>query len=296
MRALAPLLLAVVVAPAASWVSAPLARSRNTAISAKKKGGGGKKKGGVPKHKQQSSFEKAANFELKPYESNAGRQLAELVVNSYGSRTGKPIHGDLDDRLQPVPDLPKALWSAPVAVMVVGVPDGAPGGDGDDETAAAAAPTCKWANLAAVEALGLGKDFGKLVGAPVTLPAALGGDKPYESGYTKKLGPEHGGVTLLDAARWSLDRTIVVDGALAVESVGVAYRFEAWEGADGARYAPGGVVLPAAIDTASIEEAVAAQAAEVRRLKEDEGLGNKDEAVVAAVAELLRLKAELEDA
>ena len=101
MRALAPLLLAVVVAPAASWVSAPLARSRNTAISAKKKGGGGKKKGGVPKHKQQSSFEKAANFELKPYESNAGRQLAELVVNSYGSRTGKPIHGDLDDRLQP---------------------------------------------------------------------------------------------------------------------------------------------------------------------------------------------------
>ena len=54
--------------------------------------------------------------------------------------------------------------------------------------------------------------------------------------------------------------------------------------------------MPAAIDTASIEEAVAAQAAEVRRLKEDEGLGNKDEAVVAAVAELLRLKAELEDA
>ena len=57
-----------------------------------------------------------------------------------------------------------------------------------------------------------------------------------------------------------------------------------------------GIMLPAAIDTASIEEAVAAQAAEVRRLKEDEGLGNKDEAVVAAVAELLRLKAELEDA
>ena len=302
MRALAPLLLlAVLVAPAASWVSAPLVRSRSTAISAKKKGG--KKKGGVPKHKQQSSFEKAANFELKPYESNAGRQLAELVVSSYGSRTGKQIHGDLDDRLQPVPDLPKALWSAPVAVMVVGVPapSAPPGGDGGDDEAAAAeaaaaAPTCKWANLAAVEALGLGKDFGKLVGAPVNLPAALGGDKPYESGYTKKLGPEHGAVTLLDAARWSLDRTIIVDGALDVERVGVAYLFESWEGADGARYAPGGVVVPPALDTAGIEEAVAAQAAEVRRLKEDEGLGNKDEAVVAAVAELLRLKAELEDA
>ena len=33
-----------------------------------------------------------------------------------------------------------------------------------------------------------------------------------------------------------------------------------------------------------------AQGAEVRRLKEDEGLGNKDPQVAAAVAELLRLK------
>ena len=180
MRALAPLLLAVVVAPAASWVSAPLARSRNTAISAKKKGGGGKKKGRACQAQAAVELrEGGESLELKPYESNAGRQLAELVVNSYGSRTGKPIHGDLDDRLQPVPDLPKALWSRPPPWMVVGVPDGAPGGGGDDETAAAAAPTCKWANLAAVEALGLGKDFGKLVGAPVTpSSAALGATSP----------------------------------------------------------------------------------------------------------------------
>ena len=37
--------------------------------------------------------------------------------------------------------------------------------------------------------------------------------------------------------------------------------------------------------------AVDAQAAEVRRLKDEEGLGNKDPQVAAAVAELLRLKA-----
>ena len=37
--------------------------------------------------------------------------------------------------------------------------------------------------------------------------------------------------------------------------------------------------------------AVAAQAKEVSRLKDEEGLGNKDPPVVAAVAELLRLKA-----
>ena len=107
MRALAPLLLAVVVAPAASWVSAPLARSRNNAISAKKKGGGGKKKGGVPKHKQQSSFEKAANFELKPYESNAGRQLAELVVAGANSNSTIEQAKALpeDDPLQRQPDI-----------------------------------------------------------------------------------------------------------------------------------------------------------------------------------------------
>ena len=37
--------------------------------------------------------------------------------------------------------------------------------------------------------------------------------------------------------------------------------------------------------------AVAAQAKEVSRLKDEEGLGNKDPPVMAAVAELLRLKA-----
>ena len=41
-----------------------------------------------------------------------------------------------------------------------------------------------------------------------------------------------------------------------------------------------------------LSPAAAAQAAEVRRLKEEEGLGNSDPRVEAAVAELLRLKAE----
>ena len=40
-----------------------------------------------------------------------------------------------------------------------------------------------------------------------------------------------------------------------------------------------------------VRAAVDAQAAEVRRLKDEEGLGNKDPQVAAAVAELLRLKA-----
>ena len=44
-----------------------------------------------------------------------------------------------------------------------------------------------------------------------------------------------------------------------------------------------------------LSPAAAAQAAEVRRLKEEEGLGNSDPRVEAAVAELLRLKALLEE-
>ena len=110
--------------------------------------------------------------------------------------------------------------------------------------------------------------------------------------------------------RWTLDRMELVDGALATERVGVAYAFAEWfdpsgapddggaadggeGGGAGVFRAPGGATRArvAPLTAAGMAESVAAQAAEVRRLKEDEGLANADPAVKAAVAELLRLKA-----
>ena len=64
---------------------------------------------------------------------------------------------------------------------------------------------------------------------------------------------------------------------------------------DGALCRPGGIVEAAPIDPAEIQAQIDSQAAVVRDLKEEQGLGNGDPAVKAAVAELLRLKALLEE-
>ena len=53
-------------------------------------------------------------------------------------------------------------------------------------------------------------------------------------------------------------------------------------------------MLPPPIDPVEVQEKIDAQASVVRDLKED-GKGNKDPEVMDAVAELLRLKALLEE-
>ena len=104
------------------------------------------------------------------------------------------------------------------------------------------------------------------------------------------------GIALEDAQRWTLDKMAIVDGKLASSTVGVAYCFETWiHVADGFSCSPGGVRTPPALDAAEVEAAVTAQGALVRKLKEEDGLANGDPAVKAAVAELLRLKAVLEE-
>ena len=64
---------------------------------------------------------------------------------------------------------------------------------------------------------------------------------------------------------------------------------------DGALCRPGGIVEAPPIDPAEIQAKIDAQAAVVRYLKEEQGLGNSDPEVKAAVTELLRLKALLEE-
>ena len=91
---------------------------------------------------------------------------------------------------------------------------------------------------------------------------------------------------------------LVAGGALPKPEI-IIPRYEADEDAAAAPAPPppkkakgkGKAKLPEVELTAEQQAAVDAQAAEVRRLKEEEGLGKEDPKVAAAVAELLRLKA-----
>ena len=61
----------------------------------------------------------------------------------------------------------------------------------------------------------------------------------FQSGYAKKLkgGAE---VFTLEGSRWALEKAAVIDGKLAMESLGVVYAFEEWQLEDGTICSPGG--------------------------------------------------------
>ena len=235
-----------------------------------KKGGGKKKKGGGGNQKQ-SGFAWASNFELKPFESSELRALADTVANAHQSRSGKPLHASLVG----ASDQPKKLWAAPVAVLVAKEAEGG--------------AVCSYANRAALEAYGLGDSHAELIEKPIELPGTM--EKKYESSYSKKIKGGKKEIFSFEGSRWALESVAVVDGALKAETIGVAYCFEEWVAeSDGYTCRPGGERQPPEMTPEELEAAVTAQATEVRRLK-DEGLGNKDPEVAAAVTELLRLKA-----
>ena len=250
------------------------ARTRIELLAKKKKGG--KAKG---KKQQQSGFAWASNFELKPTESAALRELAELTVTTYRTRTGKTLHTSLD---KSGVDVPKALWSAPLCVMVLRASE-----DGSGSVVT-------YANPAAVEAHGLnvGDGYKSLIEAPTPLVATLNSGK-YDSGYDKKLATAAGDAkfTVRDAERWALEKMAVIDGKLANEPIGLAIAWERWELEDGTTCLPGGERIAPTMDPADVQAAIDAQAARVRSLKEEDGLTNEDAEVKDAVSELLRLKA-----
>lgn len=270
-------------------------------LLAKKKGGGGKKGAKGGKGGKQSGFAWASSFELKPFESAALREMAEQGCRTYQTRTGQV----LDAILQDAADLPKVLWSLPVAFVIVGPSAEAKEASGDpppeapaeDEPGAADAPAAAaakavylYANLAAVEALGFG-DWQSCIGAVAELPEEMA--EKYQSGYQKKVGKKK--VMLLDAARWAIEKAAVEDGKLVTARVGLCYAWREWEDADGMICEPGGKRRQPDPTLEEMGAALEAQGAEVRRLKEEEGLGNQDPQVKAAVAELLRLKALAEE-
>lgn len=267
-------------------------------LLAKKKGGGGKKKKGG-KGGKQSGFAWASSFELKPWESSALREIAVLGCRTFQTRTGKPLHPALADAA----DVPKALWTLPVACVIVGHPTEAASSDAQlpaaddaaevaaaDSTAAASEAVYVYANLAAIEALGFA-DWQSAIGAPSALPEEM--SKKYESGYSKKAGLRP--VTLLDASRWVLEKAAVEGGKLVTSRVGLCYAWSEWQDEDGFVCEPGGKRRTPDPTPEELAAAIEEKGAEVRRLKEEEGLGNKDPQVQEAVAALLSLKAAAEE-
>lgn len=271
-----------------------LSNDSETVLFAKKKKGGNKKKGN---NKKQSGFEWATSFSLKPFEGSATRELASTACASFEGRTGKP----LCEEIEGAADVPKALWSASTACIVVGSVDG------EDNV------VVKYANGPALETVGLKPDeFEKFIastgaqgdlkipetGPVITLPTEMKGDKRYEGGYKKKIlreDDEKAGITILDAHRWTIEKSALIDGKFVTETIGVAYAWSSWLEGDETVCRPGGA-REEAEDLGALEEKIKLQGEAIRELKEVKGLGNKDQAVGDAVEELLRLKALLQEA
>ena len=258
-------------------------------------------------------MEWATSFKLKPFEATTTRDLASMAAASFEGRTGKP----LCEELKGSADVPKTLWNAPIAVVVVGEADNAENKNAD--------MTCKYANVAALETVGLKPDQYERLIAPsgpgsdeaeavenaivLDLPIEMKGDKKYESGYKKKIirsspptqknqDEETDGevesrrdtsITIMDAHLYALEKSALINGKFVTTTVGVAYAWESWALGEDTLCLPGGITKPL-LKPSEIEGAIEKQAAAIRELKEGQGLGNKDPEVVEAVSELLRLK------
>eukprot|EP00977_Amphora_coffeiformis_P002892 scaffold546_cov163-Amphora_coffeaeformis.AAC.7 len=305
--------------------------SSNTSLYAKKKKNKPKKTAKQQQQQQQSGFAWATSFTLKPYEAQSTRELVTTAVASFQGRTGKV----LCEELVGATDIPKALWKAPVACIVVVEPSENENNDSSPPpttTTIATGGQIKYANVAALESVGLteqewdrlvvnpskrpptGDDASSLPPAPtisLSLPANMK-EKTYESGYQKKIlrkqssslsmlddtadnnrsdnnDDEGHDVVILDAHRWKLEKSALVDGAFVTTSLGVAYAWKEWVVDDTTLCTAGGQRRPW-VPLPELERAVQDQATLIRNMKERQGLTNKDTQVQEAVAELLRLK------
>jgi hypothetical protein len=73
-----------------------------------------KKKKSSKNQQQQSGFAWASSFKLKPFEAQATRELVMSALASFQGRTGQPL---LD--IGTSTDIPKWLWDAPLAILIV---------------------------------------------------------------------------------------------------------------------------------------------------------------------------------
>ena len=99
-------------------------------------------------------------------------------------------------------------------------------------------------------------------------------------------------ITILNAHRWTLEKSALLDGKFVTTSLGVAYAWNEWQVGESAIRSPGGQekIL---VDVDTLQAELDKQAALIRNLKEERGLGNKDPEVLEAVKRLVKLKEEI---
>eukprot|EP00550_Attheya_septentrionalis_P000531 CAMPEP_0198282166 /NCGR_PEP_ID=MMETSP1449-20131203/2012_1 /TAXON_ID=420275 /ORGANISM="Attheya septentrionalis, Strain CCMP2084" /LENGTH=335 /DNA_ID=CAMNT_0043978293 /DNA_START=26 /DNA_END=1033 /DNA_ORIENTATION=+ len=277
-------------------------------LYAKKKKGGNK---GNKSQNKESGFEWAKTFSLKPFEAKTTRELASTACASFEGRTGKP----LSEALLGSSDIPKALWTAPIACVVVSTVETSRSEDEEGEAPMDDSTlVVKYANRAALETVGLRSDEWerfiatmdqtgnlKVQENPVLidLPGDMKGDKKYVGTYEKKIMREQGGdgdndVTIVKAHRWSIEKGVLINGKFETKEMGVAYAWDEWVLGNGIVCRPGGI-REEVVDIGALEEAVQEQAAFIRDLKANQGFGNKDSEVLDAVDELIKRKKVLEE-
>lgn len=217
------------------------------------------------------------NGKVLPYEFEETRSIAKRLVESFRDMSGTPLFPALFG----ASNIPRSLWEAPVACIVVC------DGSNSIDSAEGGSSECVYANLLAVELHGAAS-FAELIGSAHMLPSSLG-VKMFESGYCKKIRHGSHQLTLRAANRWQLE----IDETA---RTGVAYAFTKWELDDGTLCGPAGLrlALPLSLEAKEqIEVSVGAVAMEIRRLKECEGRGNKDALVLTRVSEMKRLRSQL---
>ncbi|KAF8059376.1 hypothetical protein HT031_005181 [Scenedesmus sp. PABB004] len=209
-----------------------------------------------------------------------------------------------------------AVDAADLALLLLGHPRAA------DGAATPVAPVL-FANGAALSALGGAAVAGRAALQQLVLPAAVADAlqraaqappappaPPSTTQPQPQAAPPAGGCALLHDVAWPLppgaDSAGLTVPQLLVcpvcapndEPLGAALLFDAWRHDDGRLGVPGWpAVPPGELPTAqalqAAADAVRAQADAVRQLKQGQGLGNKEPAVVEAVARLQALKASL---
>ncbi|KAJ1457981.1 hypothetical protein M885DRAFT_562459 [Pelagophyceae sp. CCMP2097] len=230
--------------------------------------------------------------DVVPWQVEATRSLSEMVVSSHASQhpEGHALHASIygnDDF-----EISKLLYAAPVAVAVV---------DSNDKLVYANELFCVGLMRSSYRAL---IDDNAATELPFTADAATVEsvrDDIFlalpEADSASGPQPEED-ARLVEVLRWTFSTVAEerfaaseerFDKAYAKARTLTAYVIHKWAFADGTEMPAEAVIEE--IDETEVLQMIDDQALFVRRLKDDRGLKNKDPEVLAAVAELLRLKA-----
>ena len=252
-------------------------------VAAKK---GGKKKGNQKQAKSQSAIPKSSP---KPYLSANVIMQNLLLIESYFRKTGRPLF----EQEVEISDVAQLLWEAPFALL---------SHDASDD------PKVTYANKAGLDLFEA--EWDEMIGVASKNTAREEGDVNHreeraamlKDALAKGYVDEYTGVRQTikgDKEFKILDATIFSIESPGGDVMGQGAVLRLWE-KDGVQGGPLAAVEETAVESEdpTVREALQAEvdrcAAVVRDLKENQGMTNSDEAVKAAVADLLAAKSKLE--